>query len=151
MYWSENPTCTNFPESGSGKHFQASGMRAIDFLHEITPRNMILREKFQNCSIFASIHTSISLNQDQGSIFTLRECAQSIPRMKLTPEIWFWERNFKNFRFSLQYTHLFSWIRVKEAFRECAQSILIFWFYVYIGCFGKKLFSENSPFFVLPL
>ena len=36
-----------YPESGSGKRFQASRMRAIDSPHEITPRNMILREKFQ--------------------------------------------------------------------------------------------------------
>jgi hypothetical protein len=71
-------THSYFPESGSRKRFQASRMRAIDFSHEITPRNMILREKFQNFSIFASIYTSISLNQGQGSIFTLRECAQSI-------------------------------------------------------------------------
>jgi hypothetical protein len=67
-----------YPESGPGKRFQASGMRAIDFSHEITPRNMILREKFENFSIFASYHTSIFLNQGQGSLFTLRECAQSI-------------------------------------------------------------------------
>jgi hypothetical protein len=38
-------------------------MRAIDSPHEITPRNMILREKFEKFSIFASIHTPISLNQ----------------------------------------------------------------------------------------
>ena len=67
-----------FPESGSGKHFQASGMHTIDSPHEITPGNMILREKFQHFSIFASIHTTISLNQGQGSIFKLRKCAQSI-------------------------------------------------------------------------
>ena len=47
----------------SGKCFQASRMRAIDSPHEITPKNIILREKFKIFSIFASIHTSISLNQ----------------------------------------------------------------------------------------
>ena len=169
-------------------------MRAIDFPHETTPRNMILRKKFQIFSIFASIHTSISLNQDQGSIFKLWECAQSIPRlekpknrrfshknpkmfdfrfntpipslnqgqgsvfkvwecaqsilrMKLPPEIWFWGRNFKIFRFSLQYTHLFPWIRVKEVFSRFgnARSRFFAWFYPYIGCFGKKIFSEISP------
>ena len=31
---------THFPESGTEKPFQASGMRAIDSLHEITPRNI---------------------------------------------------------------------------------------------------------------
>ena len=40
-------THSYFPESGSRKRFQGSGMRAIDLSHEITPRNMILREKFQ--------------------------------------------------------------------------------------------------------
>ena len=34
-----------FPKSGSRKYFEDSGMRAIDFSHEIIPRNMILREK----------------------------------------------------------------------------------------------------------
>ena len=86
-----------FPESGSRKHFQDSGMRAIDFPHEITPRNMILRQKFQNVSIFASIHTSISLNQDQESIFTLRECAQSIFRLEITLKSRFLEENQKIF------------------------------------------------------
>jgi hypothetical protein len=74
-----------FPESGLGKHFQASGMRAIDFPHEITSRKMILREKFKKFSIFASIHTSIFLNQ--GSLFKRWKCAQSILHMKLAPEI----------------------------------------------------------------
>src|SRR3569833_1026718 len=79
-----------------GQHFQASGMRAIDFPHEITPRNMILRQKFQNVSIFASIHTSISLNQGQGSIFTFRECAQSIFRMILPLYRLFWQKKFSS-------------------------------------------------------
>jgi hypothetical protein len=70
-----------FPESGPGKHFQASGMRVTDFSHEITPRNMILREKCQNFSIFASIHTTISLKSRK--LFKVRKCAQSIPCMKL--------------------------------------------------------------------
>src|SRR3569623_2059810 len=59
-------------------------MRAIDSQHEITHRNMILREKFQNFSIFSSIYTSISLNQGQVSIFTLRGCSQSIFRLEIT-------------------------------------------------------------------
>src|SRR3569623_1000971 len=83
-----------FPESGSGKRFQASGMRAIDSPHEITTRNMILSEKFQNFSIFASIHTFIFLNQGQGSVFTLRECAQSIFRMILPLYRLFWQKKF---------------------------------------------------------
>jgi hypothetical protein len=32
-----------FPESGSGKHFQGSGMHAIDSPHKITPRGVIFR------------------------------------------------------------------------------------------------------------
>ena len=63
--------------------------------------------EISTCSIFASIHTLISLNQGQGSIFTIRKRAQSIPRMKLPSEIWFWGKNFRIFRFSLQYTHLY--------------------------------------------
>jgi hypothetical protein len=39
----------------------------------------------------------------QRSIFKMRECAQSIRRMKLPPEIWF------RGQFSLQYTQLFPW------------------------------------------
>src|ERR1700761_537449 len=39
--------------------------------------------KIRKCLIFASIHPPPSLNQDQGNVFTLRECAQSIPRMIL--------------------------------------------------------------------
>jgi hypothetical protein len=39
-----------FTESGSGKHFQGSGMRAIDSPHKITPYGIIferiLRNKF---------------------------------------------------------------------------------------------------------
>ena len=46
---------------------------------------------FQNFSIFASIHTSISLNQGQGSFFTLREYAQSIPRIRISLKTMFWE------------------------------------------------------------
>ena len=88
---------THFPESGTEKPFQASGMRAIDSPHEITPRNKILREKFPNFSIFASIHTSTSLNQGQGSIFTLRECAQSIFHLEITLKSRFLEENRKNF------------------------------------------------------
>ena len=30
-----------FPESGSRKHFHASGMRAIDFSHDFTPNSVI--------------------------------------------------------------------------------------------------------------
>ena len=43
-----------FPESGSRKHFYASGMRAIDFSHKITPRNVIFLknvEKFFSSGI----------------------------------------------------------------------------------------------------
>ena len=75
------------------------GLLKIDSQHEITPRNMILREKFQNFSIFASIHTSISLNQDQGSIFNLRECAQSIRRLEKPMNRRFSHKNPKMFDF----------------------------------------------------
>jgi hypothetical protein len=35
-----------FPESGSGKHFHASAMCAIDFSHDFTPRNDLFRKNF---------------------------------------------------------------------------------------------------------
>jgi hypothetical protein len=98
--------------------------------------------------VFASIYTLISLNQDQRSIYKIRECAQSIPRMKLPPEIWFWWRNFNIFRFSLQYAQLFPWIRVKEAFSRFgnARNRFFAWFYPYIGCFdNKKFFLRIVP------
>ena len=70
-------------------------MRAIDSPHKITPKKMILRQETQNVSIFASIRTSISLNQGQGSIFTVRECAQSIFCLEITLKNRFLEENRK--------------------------------------------------------
>jgi hypothetical protein len=72
--------------------------------------------------------------------------------MKLLPEIWFWGRNFKFFRFSLQYTHLFPWIRVKEAFSSFENALNRFfaWFYPYIGCFGKTNFSTENDLLSTP-
>ena len=63
-------------------YHNVSGICWIDLSHKITLRTMI-SIKIQNFHIFASIHTSISLNQGQGSIFMLRECAESISRIKL--------------------------------------------------------------------
>ena len=37
---------TPFPESGSRKHFHASGMHAIDSPHKITPIGIIFRKNF---------------------------------------------------------------------------------------------------------
>jgi len=39
-------TPTTFPESGSGKRFQGSGMRAIDSSHKIRGSRVIFRKKF---------------------------------------------------------------------------------------------------------
>jgi hypothetical protein len=79
-----------------------------------------------------------------GKRLQARECVQSIPRMKLPQEIWFWGRNFKIFRFSLQYIHLFPWIRIKEAFSLFgnAHNRFFAWIYPYISCFGKKIFDR---------
>ena len=41
-------TPTTFPESGSGKRFHASGMRAIDFSHKIIPRKVIFAKIQKN-------------------------------------------------------------------------------------------------------
>ena len=38
-------THTYFPESGSGKRFQASGMRTIDSSHKISPHRVIFEKK----------------------------------------------------------------------------------------------------------
>src|SRR6185437_4890582 len=151
-------THSYFPESGSRKRFHASGMRAIDSPHEITPRNMILREKFQNFSIFASIHTSISLNQGQGSIFTLRECAQSTFRLKITIKNRFLEdkRNKQAINVTLPKKYkkpentLFSNRRSqKQIFQRPARSVWVLWGYNHskyhhfdMGC-EEKIFFEN--------
>jgi hypothetical protein len=67
----------------------------------------------------------ISLNQGQGRIFK-RECTQSIFRIKLPPKRSFSGRKFKNFRFSLQYTHSDSLNQGQRSvfkLRECVQLI----------------------------
>ena len=116
VYWSENRKILKFlPQNRiSGGNF----MRRIDCAHSRSLERLLWPwfRGISTCWIFALIHTLIFLNQGQESVFKLRERAQSILRMKLPPEIWFWERNFKIFRLSLQYTHLFPWIRTKKAF-----------------------------------
>jgi hypothetical protein len=37
-----------YPESGSGKHFQGSEMYTIDFPHKVTPREVIQQKKVEN-------------------------------------------------------------------------------------------------------
>ena len=59
------------------------------FLDPDSGRNWCIEAKIikiRKCLIFASIHPPPSLNQGQGSVFTLRECAQSIFRIKLPLE-----------------------------------------------------------------
>jgi hypothetical protein len=56
-------------------------------------------------------HVLISLNQDQGSIFKLRECAQLISRIKLPHEDDFEAGNPKFFDFRFNTKHKFPWIR----------------------------------------
>jgi len=57
-----------------------------------------------------------SLNQGQGSVFMIWECAQSISRLEKPLYSRFPGGKSNFFRFSLQYTHPIPWIRVKEAF-----------------------------------
>jgi hypothetical protein len=71
MYSSENQTCTNFPESRSGKHFYTSAMRAINFPHKITPRKMILRQESQTFSTFASIQNTHFPESGSGKRFQI--------------------------------------------------------------------------------
>ena len=55
-----------------------------------------------------------SLNQDQESVFTVRECAQSIFRLEKPKNRQFSHKNSKMFIFAL--IHRFPLIRVKKAF-----------------------------------
>jgi hypothetical protein len=75
-----------------GSVFKLRDMRAIDSPHEITPRNMMLREKVPNFSIFASIHTSISLHQ--GNVFKLREM-RAIDPSKISSNRIIFGKNFQ--------------------------------------------------------
>ena len=54
---------------------------------KLPPSRMISGRKIEKISIFASIHPLHTLNQGQGSVFTLRECAQSIPCIKLLTRV----------------------------------------------------------------
>jgi hypothetical protein len=92
-------------------------MRAIDSPHKITPRKVILRQETQNVLIFASINTSISLNQGQGSIFTLRECAQSIFRLEITLKSRFLEENRKK-NFLTRYLYNLGWSKMSDLFKD---------------------------------
>jgi hypothetical protein len=86
-----------------------------------------------------------SLNQGQGSVFKVWECAQSILRMKLPPEIWF----FQNFSIFASIHTSISLNQGQGSFftlREYAQSIpririslkTMFW-----EIFRKKIFFEK--------
>ena len=55
--------------------------------------------KIRKYLIFASIYPPHSLNQDQGSVFTVRECAQSIPRLEKRNNRRFSYKNPKMFDF----------------------------------------------------
>src|SRR6185312_14542377 len=105
-------------------------MRAIDFSHEITPKNMILKEKFQKIFIFASIHTSISLNQGQGSIFTLRECAQSIFRIILPLYRLFWQKKFSTENDLLSFKKMSKTFRTTQ-YIPCFLSLFMRFFYLF--------------------
>src|SRR3569623_87711 len=67
----------------------------IDFSHKITVRTMNLEEKSKIFIFSLQYKTLISLNQGQGSIFTLREYAQSIFRLEITLKSRFLEENRK--------------------------------------------------------
>ena len=100
--------------------------------------------------IFALKHQSLPwIRVKETFIFffmiTVRECAQSIPRLEKPKNRRFSHKNPKIFRFSLQYTHHLPWIRVKEAFSRFgnARNRFFAWFYPYL--FWQKNFSENDP------
>src|SRR6185437_7157652 len=83
----------SFPESGSRKRFQGSGMRAIDSRLE-KPKNRRFSHKNLKMSDFRFKTPTPSLNQGQGSIFTFWGCAQSISHMILPLKMIFLEKNF---------------------------------------------------------
>jgi hypothetical protein len=67
---------------------------------------MILEGKSKICIFSLQYKTFISLNQGQGSIFKLRDCAQSVPRIKLPQKDDFEARNPKCFDFRFN-THIY--------------------------------------------
>ena len=104
--------------------------------------------------IFASIHPLPSLNQGQGSVFTLRECAQSIPHLEKPRNRRFSHKNPKmfDFRFITPIPSLNQGQGSVFMLRECAESIsrikLPLRTY-FLQKFSKKFFSEEWP-WVLP-
>src|SRR5690349_21612349 len=66
-----------------------------------------------------------SLNQDQGSVFTIRECAQSIPRLEKPKSRLLSHKNSKmfDFRFNTPIPSMNQSQGNVFTLRECAQSI----------------------------
>src|SRR3954447_14934615 len=78
MYYSKNWSSLQYtPETENGLQKPPQPLRGL-----MGPRAIRDRKGPRPFS-FSDIHTPDSLNQDQGSVFKLRECAQSIPRIKL--------------------------------------------------------------------
>src|SRR6185312_1126229 len=105
---------------------QRFGNTLIDFSHKITLRTMILEEKSKIFTFSLQYKTLISLNQGQGSIFKLRECAQSIPRLEKPKNRRFSHKNPKmfDFRFNTPIPSLNQGQGSVFKVWECAQSIL---------------------------
>jgi hypothetical protein len=70
-------TQTPFPESGSEKHFQGRGMRAIDFPHQITPKWVIFSKTL--FAIFSNFFDFLNFHKKNPVIFCL--CRESIARI----------------------------------------------------------------------
>jgi hypothetical protein len=99
-----------FPESGSRKHFQDSRMRAN------YPQKYDFEEEISNCSIFASIHTSISLNQGQ-----LKNSVQNWPA-PLRPYL-----NLINFEISFRWLENALAVKWFALIRRQGRKTPIFW------------------------
>src|SRR3569623_1657977 len=86
---------------------------------------MILEEKSKIFTISLQYKTLIFLNQGQGSVFTLRECAQSITRLEKPKNRRFSHKNPKmfDFRFNTPTPSLNQGQGSILNFRRCAQSI----------------------------
>src|SRR5580698_10651517 len=89
------------------------------------PSTMILEEKSKIFIFSLQYKTLISLNQGQGSVFMLRECAQSIPRLEKPKNRRFSHKNPKifDFRFNTPIPSLNQGQGSVFMLRECAESI----------------------------
>ena len=108
---------------------------------------------FFKCLVFASIHPPLSLNQGQGSIFALRECVQSIPRLEKPKNRRFSHKNPKMFDFRFNTPTTFPESRSRKHFHASRMRAIDSPHKIRGNkvIFRKKLFDDNSLQTALPL